>query len=411
MTDHPAAGARPHILVLNRWDDEFARYHEYIDHSGNLVSYVTTASARPAIHADLACEVHVLPTLEDWAEVAALARQLAARHGPIDRVIALSEFDLDLGASLRETLGARGPTSLATRLVRDKVAMKRAVSAAGMRVPRFSTALDRAAVHDFARRTGLPLILKPRTGAASHGVHRADTPEQLETLLRSIDPGAYEVEEYVSGDIYHIDGLVAGGILQANRSARYLNTCLDFENGLPLGSVAVDDPHLTRELDRLTHRVLAALRLETGAYHLEVIRAEQPGPEWVFLEIGGRVGGGEIPFVWNDVYGIDLVGSWIRLLLGQPASLRMSPEVAGFAMIPEPREVPCEVVGATSLLGKLPTLYAEVLPSKGDRLDGHGGYDRISGRFRFRGPTSSAVERDVRLAMETYRLDYVPRAA
>lgn len=402
---------RPHVLVLNRWDDEFARYHEYLDHAQNRVTYITAAAAVGAVVPELAAEVRVVQDLGSAAEVTALARDLYARHGRIERIIAMSEFDLDLAADLRAGLGVPGPTPQATRLVRDKVAMKRRVAAAGIRVPRVSPALDPAAVHDFVREVGFPLIAKPRTGAASHGVQKIDAPGQLERALRTMDAARDELEEYVAGPIYHVDGLVAAGRLVASRPARYVNTCLDFALGLPLGSIGLDDPGFNHELDGLTAEVLAALELDTGAYHLEVIRAGGPRAEWVFLEIGGRVGGGEIPFVWRDVHGIDLVAAWVRLQLDQAVEVPPSDEVAGFAMIPEPREVPCEVVERNSLLGLLPTLYAEVLPAKGDRLDGRGGYEHIGGRFRFRGRSSSAVERDVRIAMDAYRLRSVPCAA
>lgn len=400
----------PHLLVINRWDDEFARYHEYIDHARNRVTYITAAAARGAVVQGLAADMRVVEDLGSTAEVTTLAGDLAARHGRIERIIAMSEFDLDLAADLRARLGVPGPAPQATRLVRDKLAMKQRVNAAGIRVPRVSPALDPAAVHDFVREVGFPLIAKPRTGAASQGVQKIETPGALERALRALDPAQDELEEFVAGAIYHVDGLVAAGRLVASRPARYLNTCLDFALGLPLGSVGVDDPDVNRELERVTADVLAALELDTGVYHLEVIRAGEPRPGWVFLEIGGRVGGGEIPFVWRDVYGIDLVASWVRLQLDQAVEVPLRDEVAGFAMIPEPREVPCEVVERNSMLGLLPTLYAEVLPSKGDRLDGRGGYEHIGGRFRFRGWSSSAVERDVRIAMDAYRLHSVPCA-
>lgn len=54
-------------------------------------------------------------------------------------------------------------------------------------------------------------------------------------------------------------------------------------------------------------------------------------------------------------------------------------------------------------------LYASVVPDIGHLFDGHGGYDTILGRFRYRGESEAQIEAAI---METllgfsYRLDEV----
>jgi hypothetical protein len=133
----------------------------------------------------------------------------------------------------------------------------------------------------------------------------------------------------------------------------------------------------------------------------------------VFLEIGARVGGGEIPFLTKDLFGVDLVREWVKLELGESGAPYGEGEqvVGGFLMMPEPRSVPCRVIRCSSLVGRVPGLYKEILPSPGQILDGHGGYEHISGRFLFRGRRSSEVEDAVRQASRCFRIDCEPLGA
>lgn len=124
--------------------------------------------------------------------------------------------------------------------------------------------------------------------------------------------------------------------------------------------------------------------------------------------VGARVGGGEIPFVCRDVYGVDLVGDWIRLELGeQPQTLpARTREYGGFLMLPEP--VGARLLQRPSLVGAIPGLYAEELPDPGHLFTGDGGYDTILGRFRFRYRCASpgAVEAAILATLDQYRCTF-----
>lgn len=413
--DPGSENASKHVLVINRWNDDFARYHKAIDHHRHRVSYITTRFGLDALVPELAEEVVVVDRLDDRVAAAHHARDLVVRHGAFDRVIALSEFDLELGGELREQLGVAGPRSADVRRVRDKIAMKQHVSGAGVRVPRFIPTASAEEVAAFAHDIGLPLILKPRDSAASRGVIEVRSWSELDAALASIPLERYECEEFIDGDVYQLDGLIASGRLLAMRPARCLNTDLQFARGERVGSVLNDDAELEERLRDFALRVLRALKLDTSAFHLEVFRT-RPGPEagpdeLVFLEIGARVGGAQITYMWRDLYGVDLNEGWIRLQLDEQVRLPVldaTSPVGGFLLVPEPPDVPCRVKSATSLVGRIPGLYAELLPPVGTILDGRGGYDDIAGRFRFTGRSSAEVEASIRTAMNKYRFDTGP---
>jgi hypothetical protein len=77
-------------------------------------------------------------------------------------------------------------------------------------------------------------------------------------------------------------------------------------------------------------------------------------------------------------------------------------------MIPE--AVGHRVTARTSVLGTVDGLYAEVLPKVGHVFDGHGGYDTLLGRFRYRAASADAVRAAIDATLKEYRyeLDRTP---
>lgn len=391
----------PKCLVLNRWTDDFADYHRVIDHDAVEVAYVTVKGHTERLPHGAARHIETVDHPDDRDVVVAAARRCQAALGRIDHLIALSEFDLLLAAELRDLLGVPGYGLAEVLRFRDKIEMKRAVQDAGLRTPQFAALDDAEAVRALVKAVGFPVIVKPRGGAASKGCELASTWEALANLREERCGGDHECEEFIQGPIYHVDGLVAEGELRFARAWRYLNTCYDFAKGRPLGSVMLDPPR-ARPLVAFARESLRALGLHQGAFHLEVIEGREG---FHFMEIGARVGGGEIPFVIRDLFGVDLIGDWLRLELGEaPATLAVdraeSPEIGGFLMIPEP--VGCELVSRRSPLGSVPGLYDHDLPLPGHVFDGRGGYDVLLGRFRFRGAAPEAVERAIWRTLDLY---------
>jgi hypothetical protein len=405
-----------HVLVINRFDNEHGEYDRYLDHSAYRVAYLASEAGTGPLIPELAEAIEVVD-LADHGQVQARARQLADRFGRFDLVVTLSEFDLELGAEIREALDVPGPRPADVRRVRDKVVMKTLVGAAGLRVPRFVLASSPQVVRDFAGQVGFPVVLKPRAGWDSQGVFLVRSAASLEDVLAGQRLDDYECEEFVAGQMYHVDGVVRDGEVLVMRSSRLLATCLDFALGTPFGSVANDEPDLERRLRSYAGRVVGALGLRTGAFHLEVFRTGPAGPgehdDLVFLEIGGRVGGAQIPFVWRQVYGVDLMETWVRLSAGEDPQLPevgVHTEAGGYLMMPEPPARPCRVLAVRSLQGTVPALYAELLPVPGTVLDGTGGARETGGNYRFRAAGSAEIEAAIQQVVAEYRIEWEPLA-
>ncbi|GGZ03522.1 ATP-grasp domain-containing protein [Streptomyces poonensis] len=402
-------GLRPHIVILHRWRSRCATYERYLDHHAHAVTYLTTEVGMASVPAQ-AAELVIVQATDDLARVREELKGLAVRHGPPHAIVALKEDDLVTAAQLAAewNCGARSPAEL--RPFRDKYPMVQTVSRAGLAVPATAEAPDPSVIRSFARVHGWPVVLKPRIGSSSEGVVRIDCDEQLAAL--PFDGEQPQIVQSLNPHpVYHVDGVFDGRDLLCWKSSRYLNTCLEFRGGSPLGSVEEDRPSITEATGQFAVRVLRALTSAPTPFHLELFVDTTNGtgePLCTFLEVGARVGGAEIPYVWQDVHGYDLMEAAFRIALGErPSSFRPRPatETAGWLLVPAPATRPCVVTGITPMTGRRPGPYSEELLSPGDVLPDAGAYyEHVGGRFRFRGPTSEVVEEAIRITARDFRV-------
>ncbi|MFI6513813.1 acetyl-CoA carboxylase biotin carboxylase subunit family protein [Streptosporangium sp. NPDC050855] len=395
-----------HILVIHRWRDRHALYEHYIDHHAHRVSYVTTELGRASVP-ETAAEIVTVPATDDLGAVRAAAETLTARFGPPARVLALNEGDLDTAARLRAHLGYPGQRPDRLARFRDKLTMVRTVSAAGLAVPAFADAPGPEAVLDFADAHGWPVVVKPRRGTASRGVLRLDSAGEV-SALGDLPPEPRLVQRFCPDPVYHVDGLWTGTELGPWRASRYLNTCVDFTVGEVLGSVEVDDPDLLGPLGDFTAAVAGALSDRPWVFHLEVfVGSGGDGlPRITFLEAGYRVGGAEIPFLWREVHGIDLMAAAADVQLGRTPSLRVPAtwETGGWLLVPTPVPAPCRVVSAELRIDPQEGPYARVVPPVGRLVPRVGGYEHVGARFRFRGACTDDVEKAIVKTASQFRL-------
>lgn len=399
-----------HILVIHRWSDDYALYEDYIDHDLLHVTYVTTALGRRSVPRTAAGIVTVAAT-DDLRQVQEAAATLSVRFGRPSRVIALNEGDLDTAALLRSHLGCPGQDPAQLARYRDKLTMTEIIAGAGLRTPAFADAPDGASVKEFGQTHGWPVVVKPRRGTASRGVTRFNSVEELADL--DTLPHEDRLVQTLCGDVvHHVDGVWTGTGLGPWRASRYLNTCVDFTTGSSLGSVEVDDPALLASLEEFTASVARVLAGRTPwVFHLEVFvgAGDEDSPRITFLEAGNRVGGAEIPFVWREVHGIDLmaIATAIQMGAAPSASVPAAWRTGGWLLIPPPVPAPCRVVRA-EVPRTMESLYSQVVPSLGYVLPKIGGYEHVGARFRFEGPSTLSVEQSIRDTAAQVELDCVP---
>lgn len=314
------------ILVLHRVPYPRIDYARGIDHDAHDVTYFGVADILATLPPRLRCEAVERPGKSGAFEE---ARAWLTRHPRnFDRVVSLSEYELLDAARLRQWLGAPGATVEEVQLVRDKILMKAAVRRAGLRAPRFiglATFLDRPNSAAWQGRT----VLKPLCGASSEDVVIFESLDDIRQAVTRRTTGVarldgetpriddYEVEEFVSGDILHFDGLVADGAVQTVTASRYIGTCLGYAEGHPLGSYHFP---ISGDARKWVSDILQAVGVRRGSFHLEAI--ENAG-ELVFLEVGNRVGGADVVATFELATGVHLPSEELRLLLDEAPSHRL----------------------------------------------------------------------------------------
>ncbi|MFL5346952.1 MAG: acetyl-CoA carboxylase biotin carboxylase subunit family protein [Hyalangium sp.] len=276
------------ICVLHRVPFAEVGYDKVIDHDVHEVLYIGPKAALADIPSGLRCQKLERPGIAaTWEEVLAV---LVGKPTP-ERVVSLSEFELLDAARVRERLNIPGKRPEEILTVRDKVKMKGAIHAAGLRAPRFISC--EALVSGSA---GTPpwtgkTVLKPRDGACSRDTLTFPTAADAvaavgagTTGIRSFRIEQFELEEFVEGPVFHVDAAIVDGRLQVAMASRNLNTPLEYARGLPLGSVELGP---RPDLERFAEACSRALGHHNGVFHLEGILSGE-GP--VFIEMGARAG-------------------------------------------------------------------------------------------------------------------------
>ncbi|EFC81283.1 acetyl-CoA carboxylase biotin carboxylase subunit family protein, partial [Parafrankia sp. EUN1f] len=161
-------------------------------------------------------------------------------------------------------------------------------------------------VADFRRNpptTGTYLI-KPRLEASSTGIETGDARQILDRLAAhpaASDTSDVFVEQFVPGQIWHLDGYLRHGVVRTVTSSVYVGDCLNFAHGSPLGSAQTPDEP---EALALLRRTLPVLGQRDGAFHFELIRTGDG--RFLFLETASRVGGAGVAETFELRTGVNL---------------------------------------------------------------------------------------------------------
>ncbi|MEU7428731.1 biotin carboxylase [Streptomyces sp. NPDC040750] len=404
-----------HVVILHRWQDAYATYEEYVDHRARPVTYITPPGGRATVPAS-AAEVHETGDLDDYQAVLSAVAASVQRHGAPAAIIALKESDLPVASRLREWYGTPGrrPGDLSRFL--DKLEMAECVQRLGLPLPEYAPVRDTRDVEEFAARHGWPVVVKPRRGSSSRGVVVLRDRDRLaEHTIRPED--GLMVQAFQQGTVLHVDGLLTPQGLGPWRASAYLDTCLAFAGGAPMGSVELDDRRLLAQLEQYLEKLIPGLEPTPWTFHLEVFM-DDSDPEAVvftFLEVGARVGGGEVSWLWREVHGIDLMWTECAMQFGHlPDAPPLAPDepVAGFLLYPLPVARPCRVTRLTPVTAGPDGPYAVRVPQEGEVLpEADGAYEHTGGRFRFKGKTTAEVRGRVERATREFEIHCVPLAA
>jgi biotin carboxylase len=269
-----------------------------------------------------------------------MARTLEALQGMrFDAVAAVGDGPAEAAAVAAEMFGVKFHPPAAARACRDKFLARQLYQAAGMRTPWFfRTALDGNPAAPAARAT-FPCVLKPLGLSASRGVIRANSADQFVAAFRriaSIGERYLQVESYIPGREFAVEGLVTAGRLQP---------LAIFDKPDPLeGPFFEESIYVTpsrqpaavqHDLLETTARAVRALGLRHGPVHAE-LRHNAEGA--CMLEMHARPIGGLCARTLRFDDGAPLEELILRHALGEDVSrAQRAGPASGVMMIPIPK--------------------------------------------------------------------------
>ncbi|MFD5453320.1 acetyl-CoA carboxylase biotin carboxylase subunit family protein [Streptomyces sp. NPDC127100] len=312
-----------HILVFAKTPYAKTPYDQWLAGSG-IVPVVVTAREYADGYSHLP-HVHAFDAYDTNQLVEKTALRLA-REFAVEAVFARAEADVVRAARLRERLGLPGQHTASALAFRDKVVMKDHLAGGPVDVPAYRRLDSAYTALDFVAEHGYPVVIKPVSESGSLGAAIIRDEAELDAYLASPWRGTSEIEVFVPGQMYHVDGLVAGGEVVFVHPFRYLNDCLSFRSNDWVANLP-----LTRQdplYDRLVKAARAVLdELPTPpqtAFHAEFWIT--PDDRLVFCEIASRTGGGMISAMVRHAFGLDLDKAWLYAECG----LSSTPDVSAY---------------------------------------------------------------------------------
>jgi biotin carboxylase len=266
-------------------------------------------------------EVFFTPELKRYQDVINTITWLL-RSRKVDRIIALDEFEQELAGILREHLQLPGKPLSAVKPMRDKLAMRNVAKAAGIPVPAYIGVLNYDDLRGFMGRVSPRWLLKPRTEASTMGIRKADDSEAVWRALDDLGDSQsyYLLEQFVPGDVFHVDSVVWDGEVVFNSVQQYGEPPLQTYQGggvFTSRTLPVDHPDAVALRD-LNQQVITAVGHTRGVAHAEFIKAHHDG-SYTFLEVAARVGGAFIADMIENATGVNLWAEWARTELADMA--------------------------------------------------------------------------------------------
>lgn len=262
-------------------------------------------------------EVFYVPNLAAYQDVIHTVAYLC-RGREIHYIVPLDEFEVELVSLLREHLRLPGMGVTASRNFRDKLTMREMADRAGIRVPPFVQIKNYDAIRRYMAQVPLPWVLKPRSEASAMGIEKIYEGERLWRALDELGDkqSYYLLEQFVAGDVYHVDSIVQNGEVIFVSAQKYGAPPMSIYQGGGVFTSRILPRHEAEAtaLREINARVMRALGMVNGVAHTEFIRAHADGA-WYFLESAARVGGANIAELIEFATGVNLWREWGRMIV------------------------------------------------------------------------------------------------
>ena len=230
------------------------------------------------------------------------------------RLIAKDEYSLMIAAKLREELGLEGVKPNEILPFVNKLAMKEIIKKAGITTHKhirfdneYYNNYQEKYVDEIEMNFSYPLFTKPVDSTGSVGTRKIDNREEFILWCKEhAECSNYEIDEYISGTLYHIDTIIQKGKMVFSFTGKYNRPNAELLYGFPMGSIVLNESaHEYKKLQDFNAAVLKSFStLPDGAFHHEVF-VRHDG-QIIFLEIAARAAGGFTPKMYEKASGINI---------------------------------------------------------------------------------------------------------
>ena len=325
------ADSRDHDIVVCKWNPKPIKMLLAADRAVHVVldSWDRQfASISPEDLARLA-SVHVVENFDSLPEVSGVAASLRSMGVDAPLIGSFAEFSQFGAGVLAHHLRAPNLSMELSLRSRDKRTMKQAYRDGGVPCARWLSVHDLSAPpseEEVASTVGWPAVLKPVSGMAALGTRLVADHDALVAAGRAVDlPDEvgcqqFMLEEYVTGQEFHVDAVWDGGQEWYLAISEYFTPRMSIVPGEE-GSILLDEDEnaeLYAQVRELHGQVNRAVGITDGATHFEFFR--RPDGSLVASEVATRIGGGPAVDLVAGRDGFDLREMWAAQLgrLGRP---------------------------------------------------------------------------------------------
>lgn len=343
---------RPVLLILASGQAEYRQYMlKWISRRYDIVLLAT----KPVSWEQPFIVEHAVTETGEHQALLTAASGLARRHRFAGVLTYLEPF-VELAALIAESLGVPRCDTQALARCRDKLASRRAFQLAGVPSAQATLVTDGHAAELAAGQIGYPVIVKPRSLAASFGVsvaaERSALAAAFDCARGAFLPDVWDhrgdvlIEEYLDGPEISVDAVVVNGRVQPLIYARKeLGFAPYFEE---IGHIVGPPEKITRNRDAVDAAVTAAhlaLGVDNIATHTE-LRITRSGPR--IVEVNGRSGGDLIPYLGYLAAGVNLPLASADVAASRAPKLAAAGHgVAGIRFFYPPEDGRVEFLGVT----------------------------------------------------------------
>lgn len=260
-------------------------------------------------------EVFALKTFDDRRGVInSVAYLMKTRN--IERIVALDDFDIELGAALREHFRLPGFYESTARHFRDKLAMRDKARELGVPIPEFIGAFNLDAIRSFLARVPGPWLLKPRNSANAIGIQKLQTADEMFQALDKLgdEQSNHLIEQMIPGELYHVDSIVSQGHVQFAEVNKYARPLFDVYHGGGIymtRTLQRDKGHIST-IRKLNEAILLGFGLNQGVSHTEYMHSPRDN-QFYLIETSARVGGANIADMVEAATGVNLWSEWAKV--------------------------------------------------------------------------------------------------